>query len=100
MAEFETTSLEGVYIITPRRFGDHRGFFSESYSERVFADAGIDIRFVQDNHSLSGTTGTVRGLHFQSPPHAQAKDTASTEPTRLEEPAATTPARPGSCLPP
>ena len=73
MAEFETTSLEGVYIITPRRFGDHRGFFSESYSERVFADAGIDIRFVQDNHSLSGTTGTVRGLHFQSPPHAQAK---------------------------
>ena len=73
MAEFETTSLEGVYIITPRRFGDHRGFFSESYSERVFADAGIDIHFVQDNHSLSGTTGTVRGLHFQSPPHAQAK---------------------------
>ena len=73
MAEFKTTSLEGVYIITPRRFGDHRGFFSESYNERVFADAGIDIRFVQDNHSLSGTTGTVRGLHFQSPPHAQAK---------------------------
>ncbi|WP_425053926.1 dTDP-4-dehydrorhamnose 3,5-epimerase [Psychromarinibacter sp. S121] len=73
MAEFQTTSLDGVYIITPRRFGDHRGFFSESYSERVFSDAGIDIRFVQDNHSLSGTTGTVRGLHFQSPPHAQAK---------------------------
>ena len=60
-------------IITPNRFGDHRGFFSESYSQRELAAQGIDMVFVQDNHSLSATAGTVRGLHFQAPPHAQDK---------------------------
>ena len=55
------------------RFGDVRGFFSEVYSRRAFAEAGIDLDFVQDNHSLSVPRGTVRGLHFQSPPHAQDK---------------------------
>ncbi|WP_421982327.1 dTDP-4-dehydrorhamnose 3,5-epimerase [Roseibium sp.] len=69
----EQTGLSGVLLITPRRFGDERGFFSESWSKRAFAECGIDIEFVQDNHSLSATTGTVRGLHFQAPPHAQAK---------------------------
>lgn len=69
----EKTGLSGVLLITPRRFGDDRGFFSESWSKRAFAESGIDIEFVQDNHSLSGTKGTVRGLHFQAPPHAQAK---------------------------
>ncbi|WP_422039316.1 dTDP-4-dehydrorhamnose 3,5-epimerase [Roseibium sp.] len=69
----EKTGLSGVLLITPKRFGDDRGFFSESWSKRAFADTGINIEFVQDNHSLSATTGTVRGLHFQAPPHAQAK---------------------------
>lgn len=69
----EATSLEGVYLITPRRFGDNRGFFSESYSRKSLAGHGIDTEFVQDNHSLSSQVGTVRGLHFQAPPHAQHK---------------------------
>ncbi len=60
-------------MITPPRFGDHRGFFSESYSRQKLADHGIDLEFVQDNHSLSREVGTVRGLHFQAPPHAQDK---------------------------
>lgn len=71
--QIEQTPLLGVTLLTPRRFGDHRGFFSESYSRRVMAEHGIDIDFVQDNHSLSATPGTVRGLHFQAPPHAQDK---------------------------
>lgn len=71
--QIETTPLDGVLLITPRRFGDERGFFSESYSRKAFAEAGIDIDFVQDNHSLSRSPGTVRGLHFQAPPHAQDK---------------------------
>jgi len=71
--KIEETALPGVAIITPARFGDHRGFFSESWNRARMAEAGIDIDFVQDNHSLSGKAGTVRGLHFQAPPHAQAK---------------------------
>ena len=67
------TALPGVRLMTPRRFGDARGFFAETYSARVLKDAGIDTVFVQDNHSLSHTVGTVRGLHFQAPPHAQDK---------------------------
>ena len=67
------TALPGVVILQPDRFGDARGFFSESWSRRKLAGAGIDIDFVQDNHSLSAQTNTVRGLHFQRPPHAQAK---------------------------
>lgn len=69
----EQTPLSGVLVITPDRFGDHRGFFSESYSVRQMANAGVDITFVQDNHSLSEAVGTVRGLHFQAPPRAQDK---------------------------
>lgn len=69
----EATPLEGVKLITPRRFGDNRGFFSESYSAKALAEHGIDQVFVQDNHSLSMTPGTIRGLHFQCPPHAQDK---------------------------
>jgi dTDP-4-dehydrorhamnose 3,5-epimerase len=62
-----------VKIITPRRFGDDRGFFSETYNARAFKAAGIEVDFVQDNHSHSAKKGTVRGLHFQAPPHAQSK---------------------------
>jgi dTDP-4-dehydrorhamnose 3,5-epimerase len=71
--QIEQTSLPGVVILTPARFGDARGFFSETWNRRRLAEAGIDIDFVQDNHSVSAKAGTLRGLHFQSPPHAQAK---------------------------
>lgn len=66
-------SLSDVKVITPKRFGDERGFFSETWNKARLAQDGIEIDFVQDNHSLSHAVGTVRGLHFQSPPHAQAK---------------------------
>jgi len=71
--KIEETALPGVAIITPARFGDHRGFFSESWNRARMAEAGVEIDFMQDNHSLSAKAGTVRGLHFQAPPHAQAK---------------------------
>ncbi len=65
--------VPGPLLITPERFGDSRGFFSETYSLPALAKAGIDLVFVQDNHSLSAEAGTLRGLHFQAPPHAQDK---------------------------
>ncbi|WAC59882.1 dTDP-4-dehydrorhamnose 3,5-epimerase [Brevundimonas sp. SL130] len=63
----------GVTLLRPRRFGDARGWFMETYSEASALAAGIDARFVQDNQSFSAFEGTVRGLHYQRPPHAQAK---------------------------
>lgn len=72
--QVDATPLDGVFVLTPKRFGDHRGFFSESWNRRTLEQAGLHLpEFVQDNHSLSASTGTVRGLHFQSPPHAQGK---------------------------
>ena len=71
--QIEDTALEGVKILTPTRHGDARGFFSESWNAQRMAEAGLDYDFVQDNHSMSATVGTLRGLHYQSPPHAQAK---------------------------
>ena len=71
--ECHETSLPGVLHLIPRRFGDHRGFFAETWNARVFAGLGIEAQFVQDNHSLSEKVGTLRGLHFQAPPHAQGK---------------------------
>ncbi len=65
--------LAGPVRVAARRFGDHRGFFLETYSARDFAALGIPDVFVQDNHSRSAAAGTVRGLHFQLPPRAQAK---------------------------
>ena len=62
-----------VKIIKPRRFGDNRGWFSETWSAATFEAMGLNIPFVQDNHSLSKPVGTVRGIHFQRPPHAQIK---------------------------
>ena len=67
------TSLPGVLILTPTRHGDVRGFFSESWNRETLRAHGIDLDFVQDNHSLSAEVGTVRGLHFQAPPRAQDK---------------------------
>ena len=71
--EITKTALEGVVILTPKKFGDQRGFFSETYNKKTLADAGINLDIVQDNHSLSAETGVVRGLHFQTPPFAQDK---------------------------
>jgi dTDP-4-dehydrorhamnose 3,5-epimerase len=57
------TDIPAVKIVRPKRFGDHRDFFSETYNKRALADAGIDLEFGQDNHSFSCTCGTVRGFH-------------------------------------
>jgi dTDP-4-dehydrorhamnose 3,5-epimerase len=68
-----TTAIPGVLILEPRRFGDDRGFFLESFNQRTFNEAtGLDLPFVQDNHSRSAK-GVLRGLHYQVPPHAQGK---------------------------
>ena len=69
----EPLDIPAVKLIVPVRHGDRRGFFSEVYNRKDLAQAGIDIEFVQDNHSLSAERGTVRGLHFQVPPFAQDK---------------------------
>ena len=66
------TAIEGVYIIEPKVFGDARGYFFESFSEREFKEKVGDIHFVQDNESMS-KYGVMRGLHFQRPPYAQSK---------------------------
>ena len=65
--------IDAVKLIRPRRFADARGFFTETWNRRTFADSGIDVDFVQDNLSGSRQAGTIRGLHFQRPPAAQAK---------------------------
>ena len=66
-------AIPDVLLITPKRHGDARGFFSETYKARELAEAGFTGEFVQDNHSCSGARGTVRGLHFQAAPRAQDK---------------------------
>lgn len=71
--EFKKTKLKDAYLLTPQVFQDARGFFLESYSQQEFAKQGIEIDFVQDNHSLSTKKGVLRGLHFQKPPYAQTK---------------------------
>jgi len=73
MPTFHPPSLPGVIEVRPDRFGDDRGFFSEVYRKSLWQEHGIDADFVQDNHSLSRARGTLRGLHFQTPPMAQAK---------------------------
>ncbi len=66
-------TVNPVRLLQPRRFGDDRGWFSETFKEREFSELGGLGRFVQDNHSLSRAVGTLRGIHFQTPPHAQDK---------------------------
>jgi len=73
MIEVRKLGLDGVCEIIPQKFGDSRGFFSETYNSAGFKAAGIDLNFVQDNHSLSAQPGTLRGLHYQLPPFAQDK---------------------------
>ena len=69
----ERLALDGALVLTPARYGDARGYFSETWNRQRFAEAGLDTAFVQDNESLSATPGTVRGLHYQAPPSTQAK---------------------------
>lgn len=74
MINIEYTSLQDIIVITPNRLNDSRGFFAETWNVKTLAAQGIIMpSFVQENHSISYKPGTVRGLHFQSPPHAQAK---------------------------
>ncbi|QND52047.1 dTDP-4-dehydrorhamnose 3,5-epimerase [Phyllobacterium sp. 628] len=73
MLEVKTLALDGVLEITPKKFGDDRGFFSETYNAARFTEAGLNLTFVQDNHSLSAAKGVLRGLHYQLSPRAQDK---------------------------
>lgn len=67
------TKIEGVVVVEPQVFGDHRGWFSEAYSKVKFQELGINYDFVQDNQSMSAQKDTLRGLHFQNNPKAQTK---------------------------
>jgi dTDP-4-dehydrorhamnose 3,5-epimerase len=71
--EVTALAIPEVKLIRPKRFGDHRGFFSETYNKRALESRGICLDFVQDNHSYSAAKGTVRGFHYQLPPKAQDK---------------------------
>jgi len=71
--ELISTEIPDVKILTPKKFGDHRGFFSEVYNAQTLKDLGIAGDFIQDNHSLSAQKGVLRGLHYQVPPKSQAK---------------------------
>lgn len=71
--EIPDPALPDVRMLLPRRIGDGRGFFSEVFNRAALAELGIDYDFVQDNHTFSATAGTIRGLHFQTPPFAQTK---------------------------
>ena len=73
MLTVKDMEISAVKVLAPKRFDDGRGFFAETYNKQRFAEAGVPVEFVQDNHSLSARAGTVRGLHFQSPPFAQDK---------------------------
>lgn len=73
MTEFRNLGLDGVFEIVPKKFGDARGFFSETYNAQNMAQAGVALEFVQDNHSFSASKGVVRGLHYQLAPKAQDK---------------------------
>jgi len=73
LLDIRKTEIDGVLLVTPKRFSDSRGFFVESYNAERFRQAGISDIFVQDNHSLSLAPCTIRGLHYQAPPRAQSK---------------------------
>jgi dTDP-4-dehydrorhamnose 3,5-epimerase len=71
--KIETTDIDGMLVIEPRRHGDHRGFFSETFRHDQLREHGVDLDWIQDNHAYSTLRGVIRGLHFQAPPFAQAK---------------------------
>ncbi len=70
---FEATTLPGLLIVRPKRHGDGRGWFTESWNRQVWDQEGLSFDWCQDNHSFSATVGTLRGLHYQAPPMAQTK---------------------------
>lgn len=71
--DIASTPIENLVIVTPKRHGDARGFFAETWNTAALAQRGFEWTFVQDNQSLSQAKGTLRGLHYQAPPYAQAK---------------------------
>jgi dTDP-4-dehydrorhamnose 3,5-epimerase len=71
--QIEKTAIDGVVVLTPKKIGDDRGWFIETWNAKTLSKLGIDVGFVQDNHSMSAEIGTVRGLHYQKPPSAQDK---------------------------
>lgn len=71
--KISNTHLEGVVVIEPAVFGDHRGWFMETYNEKELLNHGIDVKFIQDNQSFSAAKGTLRGLHYQLNPKSQTK---------------------------
>jgi dTDP-4-dehydrorhamnose 3,5-epimerase len=71
--QFERFSIQGLVLCRPKKFADLRGYFIETYNQRIYAEAGISCAFVQDNQSCSTRRGTIRGLHFQIPPEPQNK---------------------------
>lgn len=71
--DIERASIPDVLLVRPTKRGDERGFFSETFRASALSDAGVELDWVQDNHSYSGMKGVMRGLHFQAPPAAQAK---------------------------
>ena len=73
MTTITPLAIADVLLITPKRHGDARGWFAETWSEKLMAEAGLADRFVQDNQAFNARAGTLRGLHFQKPPHAQGK---------------------------
>lgn len=70
---FIKTTLKDAFLFEPNVFGDHRGFFMETYNEKLFKENGFNFEFIQDNHAMSGNSGILRGLHFQLEPYAQTK---------------------------
>ena len=71
--QIERLAIDGILIVVPAKRSDHRGFFSETYRYDLLAADGVQTNFVQDNHVLSAVRGVLRGMHFQTPPHAQGK---------------------------
>jgi dTDP-4-dehydrorhamnose 3,5-epimerase len=71
--QIERLNIPDVFVLTPTKYHDHRGFFSEVYRREALVGAGVSQEFVQENHVYSAKRGIVRGLHFQAPPHAQGK---------------------------
>ena len=71
--DLRSLNLPEVKLLTPRRFDDERGWFSETYNSKTLSNLGLDLTFIQDNQSLTYESGVIRGMHFQDPPHAQTK---------------------------
>jgi dTDP-4-dehydrorhamnose 3,5-epimerase len=71
--QIQRLEIEDAFVITPAKFGDHRGYFTETFRKSFLSESGVHLDFVQDNHVYSSECGVLRGLHYQIPPHAQGK---------------------------